>query len=102
MAALYAKAAPKIADVLRMLYERHRISALARKYGDDARLENKMALELDVILEEVSLCLQVGRPCAAPRPLRLALPAGSPLSARALALAACIRVRLALPGARRL
>lgn len=62
MTALHAKAAPKIADVLRMLYERHRISALARRYGDEARLESKVALELDVVLEEVSLCLQVPWP----------------------------------------
>ena len=59
MTTLYAKAAPSIAEVLSLLYERHRISALARKYrDDDARLENKMALELDAVLEEVALCLQ--------------------------------------------
>ena len=59
MTTLYAKAAPRIADILSLLYERHRISGLARKYrADDARLESKMALELDAVLEEVALCLQ--------------------------------------------
>jgi hypothetical protein len=59
MTTLYAKAAPSIAEVLSLLYERHRISGLARKYrDDDARLENKMALDLDAVLEEVALCLQ--------------------------------------------
>jgi hypothetical protein len=58
MTALYSKAAPKIAEVLKLLYDRHNISNLARKYRDEARLENRVALELDAVLEEVSLCLQ--------------------------------------------
>lgn len=58
MTALYAKAAPHIAEVLKLLYERHNIGNLSRKYRDEARLENRVALELDEKLEEVSLCLQ--------------------------------------------
>ena len=49
--------APK-KKVLKLLYDRHNISNLARKYRDEARLENRVALELDEKLDEVSLCLQ--------------------------------------------
>ena len=42
--------------ILKMLYERNKISNLVRKYRDEPRLDNKMALELDAILEEVIYC----------------------------------------------
>ncbi|EKX43979.1 component of oligomeric golgi complex 4, partial [Guillardia theta CCMP2712] len=56
--ALYTKAAPSIAEVLELIFSRRNIASLVRKYRDQQQLEKKVALELDVLLEEISLCLQ--------------------------------------------
>ena len=56
---VYSRAAPKIAEVLTLLYEEQRLGTLTKRYqGTEVRLENKVAIELDAILEEVALCLQ--------------------------------------------
>lgn len=58
VSSLYGKAAPSISNVLGLMYANKRVGSLVKRYREQGQMEATGAKELDVLLDELALCLQ--------------------------------------------